>query len=454
MTECARVWYIKKMKKLFSAILIFALILALTAGFFACKKEAPKTESTEELAALAVTTVFSEDKADAAEIASALLALLDKAGLEEPEKISLLKELPNDQGCATALQDLKDKSFTLEHAKSYRAGLTAAASSVSPEIAGKLFYAAASSVKTDLPYTSSDCEKLASLLLGQDTAFGTDLVTKLMNGETELVNEKQVNTMMITLVASLRKATGLSASAKSFLYEFAQSKIDELLPEEGLSAETRAALQKSKTTILALAAVLRDGYDEILSFFADYLAAADARLFVGLPYEKREQTVYYGYTYATWEKTLLTKEQFDAREGDFDEYISMEGTLKGFVINGSFTPISDKDAVLADSAYRLYTFAATYSALSTQKKTSLTAVLDSFLTVLKEDQGTVATLLDRELKEEDPAPGASFDEMISSFAALSDFDATDGVSEGERNAAQNAVSTLESYLHGYLPKVF
>ena len=399
-------------------------------------------------------TVFSEDKEDSAEIASALLVLLDKAGLEEPEKISLLKELPNDTKCASALQDLKDKNFSLEHASSYRAALNAAASSVSPEIAGKLFYAAASTVKTDLPYTSSDCEKLASLILGQDTAFGTDLLNKLMNGETELVNEKQVNTMMITLVASLRKATGLSASAKTFLYEFAQSKMDELLPEEGLSEETRAALQKSKHTILALAAVLRDGYDEILSFFADYLATSDARLFVGLPYEKREQTVYYGYTYATWEKTLLTKEQYDSREGNYDEYISMEGTLKGFVVDDAFVPISDKDASLADSAYRLYKFSATYSALSEEKKTAFNGVLHNFLTVLKEDQGAVAALLDRDLIEEDPAPGATFDEMLSAFAALSDFDATNGVSEKERTAAQTAVDLFESYLHGYLPKVF
>ena len=456
MTNARAYDILKRMKKAFCFVLTVCLILALSAGLFACKekeKTNPKTD-VNALATLAVETSLGEERADKEEIAAALIALLNSASLEEAETVSALTGLIN-QGAAAAqvLIDLKAESFVLDHIKSYRDVLQTVASSVSPEVAGRIFYAAASKNKTDLPYSLSDCEKLAALVLGQDAAFGTDLLNKLMNGDLDVINEKQVNTFMITIASALRTAAGVSTGARAYFYTLVERLFDEM-PQEGISQETVTVIQNGKGTLLALAAVFRDGYDVILNAVADYLSSADAKLFLGFPYAREERTVYYGYTYETWTRTIITKEQFDAREGDFDEFISMDATVKGFIIDGVFTPITDEDADLADSVYRLSTLYAAYNAMTAENKAAFKQTLHDFLTVLNGDQGSVAAILDKPLIDDNGIAGISFDEFMSALPALSGFDMTDGISQAERTAANNAITALTSYLHGYLPRVY
>ena len=445
------------MKKIICAILIFALILALSAGFFACKeKEAPVAEKDKStLAAMLVDAAFPEERTDKDAIKNALLNLLDEADLEDAEAISLLSELSKTPSAVKdALLDVKAGDFSLDRAASYRTALQAVASSVSPEIAGAIYFAAASKTGKELSYTSADCQKIASLILGQDAAFGSELLEKLLDGDLDNVNEKQVNTFMITLVASLRKAVGISTGAKDFLYTLAEQAINALWADTSLTDETQQALQKGKTLLLSLAALVRNGYDLILSCTADFLAQADSRLLLGLPYEKQEQVVYYGYTSATWKKTIITKTQYEAREGGYDEYLAVEATVKGFVVDGVFRPITDEDAFLADQAYRLKTAYDAYNLLSDQTKQDLLDLLNEGLNTLATEQELVASLLDRPVLEDNGIAGASFNDLLAAIPALASFDATDGITDAERAAAENAVARFESFLHGYLPKVF
>ena len=135
--------------------------------------------------------------------------------------------------------------------------------------------------------------------------------------------------------------------------------------------------------------------------------------------------------------TVITKEEYDARSGGFDDYFEDDATVKGFTANGTFVMITEEDAVLADAAYRLYTAYLTYSALTPTKKQALESALTRIMEALSE--------------EESEEPAATFGELLDAITPLSAFDATDGITIEERNVAKNALQTFESYLHGYLP---
>ena len=432
------------------------LILALAASVFACHKQKPTQEkSLATLAAETVSALLPEEK-DQEGVATALLALFEQSELEEQESRTLLSALAEaGESVATALTDLAKKTYSQENADAYLAALQCAANAVSPEIAGSLFFHAASQVKEDLPYTLLDCQKLSALVLGQNDAFGGDVLDELLDGNYSRVNEKQINTLLLTLSSSLRQAVGISQGAKEYLFTLAQESLQSFSADRFSNEQTKEVVNQSKDILLLLAALLRDGFDSILGYAADFLAVADAKLFLGLGYEKKELTLYYGYQYEGWVVTPLTKEQFEARDGDYDEYVSLDKTLKGFTVNGDYITITDEDAALADDVYRLMTAYRVYSTLSEERKQAFEDTLSSFLSILAQDQALVAALLDRPLIEGlTVAGGFAFPEVVSALSALEGFDATDGVSESERAAAKRAITILESYLHVYLPKVF
>ena len=448
------------MKKLICAILILSLILTFAVGLFACKDEKGGSTAPDKdaLATRAVAASFPSGREDEGEIATALITLLENAELEDAEIISVLKELITmGEALSDTLIDIANNSFSLNHAKNYQIALQAISSATSPEIAGKVFYAAALKTGETLPYSLSDVERIAALLLGQeDSGFGSDLVEKLMDGEAPTISEKQINTMMITLVASLRKAIGLSDDAKEYLYTLITNTFSSDLFKdtlEDLDQGSLDAIDQSKNFIESFIKAFFDGYDVILSFTADFLAQADAELFLGLPYTKEERIVYYGYNYSDGEH-FLTENQYNAREGDYDEYFTIESTVKGFIVEGEFIPISDKDASLADRVYRLYTAYKTYSLLDAEGKQSFRDTLDAMLTILSDNQETIAVLLKRDLREDDGVEGASFDDMVTALSTLSAFSPKDGVSDAERSTATTAIACLESFLHGYLPLVY
>ena len=182
--------------------------------------------------------------------------------------------------------DLSAKTYLEEHASAYRAALAVVSSAVSPELAGTVYYKAASASADSLPYTLDDCKKLSSLLLSQDSAFGSDALDRMIAGEYNGVNERQATTALRSVSASLRKAIGISQSAKNYLYTLAEEGFDRLLAASDLGEENLDAAQQAKDLVLRLVAALRDRYDLIVTYAAEYLSAADARLILGLPYEK------------------------------------------------------------------------------------------------------------------------------------------------------------------------
>lgn len=416
------------------------MILALSASFFACGDKTPEEPAAPdkgELALALVENAFPAGQEDKAEIASAILSLLERADLEDAETIAVLSGLKGDAAFMTVALDLKANTYTTDHANLYHTLLSDIATAVgSPEIAGRVFYTAASNFKTDLPYTASDCEKLAPLILGQDLSLGGEVFEAITEGETAGLNEKEVNTMMLTLVSALRKAVGISSSAKSYLLSLATEAVNSFSGEDELGETLADAFEQNKQYIVTIVAAFIDGYDEILSFAADILDIADARLIIGLPYEKEERTIYYGYNYDSWTKTVISKEEYDARAGGYDEYFEDNATVKGFTVNGTFVMISDEDAALADAAYRLSAAYSSYLSLTDEKKQAL--------------QSGIINLLES-LAEETEHEGATFDELVTALSALTTFDPTDGISAAERSAAQTAVQTFESFINGYLP---
>lgn len=445
-----------KMKKLFRFFFLLLMILVLTTSFFSCKKKDPtSTERSESELAIAAVTAAIPDGEDNDAIASSLLSLLHDAGMEKAEIVAVLLAFEKEgTTLAPALLALQSGAYGEDNSSACFVALQTIANAVSPEVAGDVFFTAAMKGKDSLPYTRSDCNKIASLILGQDTPFGADLLEEIRQGDYSSTNEKELNTLLLSLASSLRKAVGISAGAKEYLSSLAETAIQSLLSGEELSDQTAATLAKGKALMLSLLGVLRDGYDVILTYAANFLSYSDARLILGLPYEKQEATLYYGYRYATWESVLITKEEYEARSGDYDDYFLTEVTQKGFTVGGDFRVISEEDADLADRVYRLLSSYRAYSALTDKEKSAFLLSLDAFLTALSSEQELVAAFLDRTLIEESGASAASAEEMISALAGLASFDATDGVSEGERTAASQAIGVFESYLHGYLPKIY
>ena len=174
---------VNRMKKHLAILLIFALLLPLTVGLFACEegKSAP-TLSTEALAAQCVEAALPENE-EKGTVAGELLALFEEAGLTQAEIRASLLSLKEAENLAPALLALHQKNYVAEDTASYRSALQAVANAVSPEIAGAVFYACAKQVNDAPPYTLSDCRKIASLLFGGEGAFSLNFSEGFLSEE-------------------------------------------------------------------------------------------------------------------------------------------------------------------------------------------------------------------------------------------------------------------------------
>ena len=432
------------------------LLVALLATVFACKEKAKRTsELTVEQLALKFVNESVDGEEDNAAIASALLSLLQRAGLENAEiRATLLALDESEDDFSAALSDLVG-TFQSEHSAQYYAFLRVIGRTVSPEYAGVVFYTARNDGSTTLPYTLEDCRKIATLLFSQDAAFGSDMLEDYLEEGYTTANERQVTTFLLSFSAALQKAVGLSASAKEYLYSLMENGLENVLPEDLATELDPAIVTQGTGILLKLAACLRDSYDVSLGYAAAYLSAADARLLLGLPYEKKESTLYYGYYYEDWQMVPLSKEDYEARVGDYDEHLTKTSTNKGFTVKGEFLPFSEKEVALAERVYRLDLAYRAYQTLTAEEQTAFRTALPAFLNILGEEQAFVAALLDRPvLQEESDLVAADLDELLTALSAIGSFDATDGISTEERAVATQASEVFERYLHGYLPKIY
>lgn len=452
----ARCAIVIKMKRTIITILSALLILILAIGLFACKKDpTPTNESVDDLALKTVNEVIEEGENNV-EYANKLLSLLRDAELEDAEIYAALNALRGENSAKYeyAVIDVSAGVLRAEHTASYRAALQAIAGAVSPDIAGAVYYAAVKRERTELPYTLDDCKKLSSLILSQTSAFDLNLLDDLSEKKTLSMNEKEATTAIVSLAASLRQAIGITQGAKDYLYSLATARIAELQADEDASEETKESLSTLRAFLTAISAHLRDRYDLALTYAAEYLSAADARLLLGQSYERQESVVYYGYRYDDWSKTPISEEDFRARRGGYDEYLEMQTTLKGFTVNGRFYAVSDEDAATMDRVYRLNLAYRAYSALDDGKKSAFRAALPDLFQILVQNQAIVADLLNREIIEDSGAPAASFEELLAALPAIADYDVTDGITEAERTAAAQTLAVFEKYMHGYLPKIY
>ena len=443
------------MKRVFALLLIIALLCLLSAGLFACDEKEPSAALSQEALALqCVNAVFPAGE-DNAEVASSLLSLFNEAGLEQAEIRTVLVALKeNATEVGESLLALKNNAFSEEEYNLYRASLQVVADSVSPDVAGSVFYTVASRLFEDLPYTKEDCKKLASLLLGQDAAFGTSLLDTLLAGELSSIGERQITTALYGLSASLRAAVGISTGAKESLRAFLNSMIGSYSAEEATDPDMQEVIERSKTLLTSLSDILVVHYDEVLTYVAEYLSAGGARAFLGLPYEKQEKNVYYGYRYSEWEATPLSEEQYQAQAGDYDEFLSMRRIVNGFTVNGEFLVFTDEDTALANEVYRLYAAVRAYDAMSDADQDAILTTFDALLSAFTDEQDLLSSLLDKELIEEVQKEPVSQNEMLAALRSLSSFDATDGLTEDEKANARAAIAVFEGYLHAYLPKIF
>ena len=183
------------------------LIAALTTGFFACKKEAAPTRtslSESELALEVAAAAFPTGEENQA-IADALLALLHEAALEQGEKLDALTALKAaGPSIAPALLSVKENAYSTDRFTAIRDALRIIAKAISPEVAGEVYYAAAKAYKSDLPYSLSDCRKVASFYFSQEESFNWALLEELRASEaavdfTEMI-EKAIENTEIMLV--------------------------------------------------------------------------------------------------------------------------------------------------------------------------------------------------------------------------------------------------------------
>jgi len=434
------------------------MLCALSAGLFACKKKnpSPSGKVTEEDLALQTVNEAIPNGEDNAATAKALLALFRKADMEEGEIVDALSALKaKGKSVAPAMIAVEEKLYTTDLFPAIRDALQVVADAVSPEVAGEVFYAAATDYSSKVPYTLSDCRKLAAFYFSQNTTFGSNVLNDVLNGEVYPASRKELNTVLVTLSASLHSMAGISEEARNYLSELAKSGISSLVTtQEKLSDESQAIIDKSKALLYSVFDVLRDHYDLSLTYFSNFLSFSDARLFLGSEYDKKELTLYYGYHYDGWTVTEITEEQYTKQEGDYDEYVMKTFPMKGHYVGDDFVGISDKDVLLAEKAYRFHLAYRAYRALTEEEKAEFRTALHEILTLLSEDPDFLATMLKRDKIKPTGTIGATFDEMLNAFSSLADIDPTDGFDNQERDKAKSAERLFESYLHGYLPELF
>ena len=445
------------MKRFLAVLILITMLTSVMLGVFACK-ETPEESipvDTDALAAEVVNAALPEGTENQA-ITADLLRYLTKAGIEKADVVAILlscKEHASEIG--DLLTALHTEEYDETAKKQIADALALVATAASPDVAGDLYYAVASDIREELPYTLSDCRKVATLYFTFYREIEGYSYTDILNGEFDGMGEREINTLLLSLASSLRAVKGLSATAKRYLLEKALFLSDGLHDVSGFSTENVTAL---KTYLDKLAVVFFNGYEAFVSYGAEFAANASAELILGIDYAREETTIYYGYNYADWEMTVLTKEEYEtylATKEGYDTAFPVETMSEGYYGNGVFHALSKSDIALAEKASHLRVVYAAYAALTDAEKIAFETQLHSLLTFLGEDEGMTAAIFGKRLPDEvSEESTVSFSEMITALSVLSTFDSRNGITQAERTAALQAIDAFNGYMHTYLPHLF
>jgi len=446
------------MKRLARVLILICVAASLLLGLFACE-DIPTTPPAD-LTALTSETVAkalpnSEEK-DA--IAAAVTALFDSAATEDADREAVLLALKeNASVIGAALIALHTKTYDSAAKEASEKALSLIANAVSADLAGELFYYAAANVKATLPYTVSDCKKVATLyftLLGENeqTALGA-----FLNGNASNLGERELNTILLSLAASLRAVTGLTAESKAFLLTYLTEEIDSVSLPESISEEN---VTQAKSYLSNLLTALFDGYEPFVTYLAAYCSNADAELFLGAKFEQRDVTKYFSYDYDTWTATELSYEDYQRlanENGDDGEnkYFSADLTVSGYLQGSVFHEVKKSDITLAQKVQKLKVAYQAYRSMTTAEQTAFATALDDALKVVARDPMIASAFLKKTLHEKDESiTSATLNELLTALAPLSAFNVKDGVTDTERTSAENALNVFEKFMHGYLPNLY
>lgn len=445
------------MKRFLSFLMITAMIASLLLGVFACKEtpeELPPVD-VDSLAAEVVTAALPNGEDNEA-IKTDLLRYMTKAEVEKADVVAILfafKEHADEIGAL--LTALHTEEFDDTAKGEIADALALVATAVSADVAGDLYYAVASDLESDLPYTLSDCRKVATLYFTFYREIEGYSFTDLMKGDLKGLGEREINTLLVSLASSLRAVKGLSADSKAYLMEKALLLSDGIEGTSGISQEDATAL---KTYIDRFVTLFFDGYEPFVSYGAAFAANASAETFLGATYAREETTVNYGYDYDTWEMTVLTEKEYESylatKEG-YDTAFPVEEMAEGYYENGTFHALSKSDIALAKKAGLLRVVHAAYAALSDEEKDAFKTHTEALLSFAAEDEAMTAALFGVRLSETPSNESTiSFDELKTVLSALADFDSRSGITDEERTAATAAVNAFSDYMRGYFPHLF
>ncbi len=445
------------MKHFLRTLSILLTVLVLVTGLFSCDKEREPDASTDLNAlSLEVTSAAIPEGDTNAEIAEKLLSALTEAGFEKAEIVASLRALKEKaNGITDVLIGLYDGAFSKESIKTVYVALGAIANAVSPERAGELYYSVASSISTDLPYSQADCRKVASLLFALNADLDDSFVSGIFNDGLSSVGTKELNTLFQSLSASLIQTKTISDGAKAFLYEQLTQVIDEYEIPSDFTPEQVENMLAVKQYFKDLAKVILDHFEAAISYASAFFESASARLVHGGSYVKTDEVLYYGYVYETWNATQITKEEYEARAGEYDDYFMLEGTALGYYNGDRFVKIPNKDVELGEKVYTLQVLYRAYQKLSTSEKNAFDLFADACCTVLSRDEASLSALLN--LPAHDPVQGAetaTWSELLTALSTLSSFNSLDGVTVNESQTAFAAIAVCESYLRYYFPHLF
>ena len=418
--------------------IVIAVIAGVMLGVFACK-DTPAVVSDVDVETLAAEVLDAAlpGGEDNAEIAGDLLFFAEKANIETTDAVAILltfKENAEDLGAAFTALHTNEYDETAK--RQTEKALSYVAAAVSADVAGDLFYAVMNERESSLPYTLSDCRKVATLYFTFYREAEGYSVADILSGDFSQFSEGEINTLLRSLAASLRAVKGLSSECKAYFLEKALLADDTGIPVSVGSVDVallKEYINKALTSLF-------EGYESFLSFGAAFAANASAEIFLGASYDKQETTIYYGYDYDDWTMTEISKEEYEAYLTDhqgYDTAFAVEKMMNGYYdAEGIFRVLSDKDVELADRAAYLRTLYQAYAAITDTEKSEFAQNIQAFLELCGEDGA---------------ASEYSFDDVAAALSHLVGFNAKDGITEAERTAATQAIDAFDGYVYAYLP---
>ena len=301
--------------KFLSLILILVLTASLALALFSCKDK-PTTEPQPDIPALAAQAVEASlpESEDKEAIASALLSLLDAANVEDADKATILL-IAKENELGAALNALYTKDFDNEAKTQAEKALSLIANTVSADIAGDLFYAVKAEYSESLAYTREDCRKIANLYFTFYRDLGETELSALIQGDLQGLSARRVNTLLISLASSLHSMTGVSESGKEYLRSLALTMPEKIIEQREISSVTVATEYLTR-----LITAVFNAYEPFLTYAAAFCSLSTAETFLGVDYERREGTLYYGYDYASATATEISREDYEAKKGGYDAY--------------------------------------------------------------------------------------------------------------------------------------